>query len=67
MKTKLGTRTGIAGSQTAQLTLSGVQASDTGSYYVVAKDQNGVSAQSKSAQLNVMAVIGPTRPELIGY
>lgn len=67
MKTKLGTRTGIAGSQTAQLTLSGVQASDTGAYYVVAKDQNGVSAQSKSAQLNVMAVIGPTRPELIGY
>ena len=65
MKTQLGTRTGIAGSQTAQLTLSGVQASDGGSYYVVAKDQNGVSAQSQSAQVSVMSPIVPTRPDLI--
>lgn len=65
MKTQLGMRTGIAGSQTAQLTLSGVQASDGGSYHVVAKDQNGVSAQSTSAQVSVMSPIAPTRPDLI--
>lgn len=65
MITKLGTRTGIAGSLTPQLTLSGVQAGDSGSYYVVVKDQNGVSAQSKSAQVSVMRLITPTRPELL--
>ncbi|MBS1139406.1 MAG: Immunoglobulin-like protein [Proteobacteria bacterium] len=65
MITKLGTRTGIAGSLTPQLTLSGVQAGDSGSYYVVVKDQNGVSAQSKSAQVSVMRSIVPTRPDLL--
>jgi len=65
MKTQLGTRSGVAGSQTPQLTLSMVQASDSGPYYVVVKDQNGVSAQSKSAQVIVMSAIGPTRPDFI--
>lgn len=65
MKTQLGSRSGVAGSLTPQLTLSMVQASDSGPYYVVVKDQNGVSAQSKSAQVIVMSAIGPTRPDLI--
>jgi histidinol phosphatase-like enzyme len=65
MNTSLGKRTGIAGSQTAQLTLTGVQASDNGAYYVVAKDQNGISAQSKSAQISVTSPLKPTRPDLI--
>ncbi|MGB4064796.1 MAG: hypothetical protein WBK19_13320 [Azonexus sp.] len=65
MMSKLGTRSGVAGAQTAQLTLSAVQAADSGAYYAVVKDQNGVSAQSKSAQVIVMLPIAPTRPDLI--
>ena len=65
MKTQLGTRSGVAGSLSPQLTLSMVQASDSGPYYVVVKDQNGVSAQSKNAQVIVMSAIGPMRPDLI--
>ena len=65
MKTQLGTRSGVAGSATAQLKLSAVQAADSGPYSVVVKDQNGVSAQSKDAQVIVMSVIGPKRPDLI--
>ena len=65
MLSKLGTRSGVAGSLTAQLTLSAVQAGDGGPYYVVVKDQNGNSAQSKSAQVIVMSAIAPMRPDLI--
>lgn len=65
MQSKLGSRSGVAGSLTPQLTLSAVQGSDSAPYYVVVTDQNGVSAQSMSAQLIVMSPIAPTRPDLI--
>lgn len=65
MATSLRVRSGIAGSATAQLTISDIQAADGASYFVEARDQNGVSAQSQIAQVSVMMAIKPTRPELI--
>lgn len=65
MASQFGVRSGIAGSATAQLTISNIQTADGASYLVEAKDQNGVSAQSQPAQVGVMMATKPTRPEPI--
>ena len=63
MQTPVSKFSAISGSTTAQLKITGVRATDGGSYYVVVPDQNG-SATSKPALLNVLAPLTPTKPTL---